>query len=48
MRDELEEEFGSAAFAPERDTESPTGALGLYQSLGFNVTDRAVSLVKRF
>ncbi|CAM5448121.1 putative acetyltransferase, GNAT [Streptomyces spiroverticillatus] len=30
------------------DAESPTGALGLYQSLGFTVTDRAVSLVKRF
>ncbi|WP_260478274.1 N-acetyltransferase [Nonomuraea sp. WAC 01424] len=24
------------------------GAVGLYQSLGFTVTDRAVSLVKRF
>ncbi|MFE4330502.1 GNAT family N-acetyltransferase [Streptomyces sp. NPDC056831] len=30
------------------DAESPTGALGLYQSLDFTVTDRAVSLVKRF
>ncbi|SCF61628.1 GNAT family N-acetyltransferase [Streptomyces sp. Ncost-T10-10d] len=30
------------------DAESPTGALGLYQSLGFTVTDRSVSLVKRF
>lgn len=30
------------------DAESPTGALGLYKSLGFTVTDRAVSLVKRF
>ncbi|MFC9618835.1 GNAT family N-acetyltransferase [Streptomyces sp. NPDC056930] len=30
------------------DAESPTGALGLYQSLAFNVTDRAVSLVKHF
>ncbi|MDK0518235.1 GNAT family N-acetyltransferase [Streptomyces sp. ML-6] len=30
------------------DADSPTGALGLYQSLGFTVTDRAVSLVKRF
>ncbi|MFE7638227.1 GNAT family N-acetyltransferase [Kitasatospora sp. NPDC057518] len=30
------------------DAESPTGALGLYQSLGFTVTDRAVTLAKRF
>nr|WP_237532423.1 GNAT family N-acetyltransferase [Streptomyces sp. SID8352] len=30
------------------DAESPTGALGLYQNLGFTITDRAVSLVKRF
>ncbi|MFF8717620.1 GNAT family N-acetyltransferase [Streptomyces sp. NPDC015184] len=30
------------------DAENPTGALGLYQSLGFTVTDRSVSLVKRF
>ncbi|MER7583915.1 GNAT family N-acetyltransferase [Kitasatospora sp. NPDC097691] len=30
------------------DAESPTGALGLYQSLGFTVVDRSVSLVKRF
>lgn len=30
------------------DADSPTGALGLYQSLGFTVTDRAVSLIKRF
>ncbi len=30
------------------DAESPTGALGLYQRLGFTVTDRSVSLVKRF
>ncbi|MEU7579895.1 GNAT family N-acetyltransferase [Streptomyces sp. NPDC041068] len=30
------------------DAESPTGALGLYQSLGFTVTDRSTSLVKRF
>ncbi|WTB59932.1 GNAT family N-acetyltransferase [Streptomyces sp. NBC_00825] len=30
------------------DAESPTGALGLYQSLGFTVTDRTVSLIKRF
>ncbi|MDK0524208.1 GNAT family N-acetyltransferase [Streptomyces sp. ML-6] len=30
------------------DAESPTGALGLYQSLGFTVNDRSVSLVKRF
>ncbi|WP_063767821.1 GNAT family N-acetyltransferase [Streptosporangium roseum] len=30
------------------DAESPTGALGLYRSLGFTVTDRSVSLVKRF
>lgn len=30
------------------DAESPTGALGLYQNLGFTVTDRSVSLVKRF
>ncbi|MEV0279551.1 N-acetyltransferase [Streptomyces sp. NPDC050610] len=30
------------------DAENPSGALGLYQSLGFTVGDRAVSLVKRF
>ncbi|MFD7499037.1 GNAT family N-acetyltransferase [Streptomyces sp. NPDC059832] len=30
------------------DADSPTGALGLYQSLGFTVTDRSISLVKRF
>ncbi|MFI6586187.1 GNAT family N-acetyltransferase [Embleya sp. NPDC050493] len=30
------------------DAESPTGALGLYQSLGFTVTDRSITLVKRF
>ncbi|MEU2672773.1 GNAT family N-acetyltransferase [Streptomyces sp. NPDC007164] len=30
------------------DAESPTGGLGLYQNLGFTVTDRSVSLVKRF
>ncbi|MFB9531714.1 hypothetical protein [Nonomuraea roseola] len=54
MRDELEEKFRSAAFAPERDAvidvdaESPTGTLGLYQGLDFTITDRAVSLVKRF
>ncbi|MEV4898024.1 GNAT family N-acetyltransferase [Nonomuraea sp. NPDC055795] len=30
------------------DADNPTGALGLYQSLGFTVSDRAVSLVKRF
>ncbi|MGC0421073.1 GNAT family N-acetyltransferase [Embleya sp. AB8] len=30
------------------DADSPTGALGLYQSLGFTITDRSVSLVKRF
>ncbi|MFF9072408.1 GNAT family N-acetyltransferase [Streptomyces sp. NPDC014872] len=30
------------------DSESPTGALGLYRSLGFTVSDRSISLVKRF
>ncbi|MBO0912820.1 MULTISPECIES: GNAT family N-acetyltransferase [Streptomyces] len=30
------------------DADSPTGALGLYQSLGFTVTDHTVSLIKRF
>lgn len=32
----------------EVDADSPTGALGLYQSFGFTVGDRSVSLVKRF
>ncbi|MFF9349305.1 GNAT family N-acetyltransferase [Streptomyces sp. NPDC014734] len=30
------------------DADSPTGALGLYQRLGFTATDRAMSLVKQF
>lgn len=30
------------------DADSPTGALGLYESLGFRLVSRSVSLVKRF
>ncbi|MFJ8746591.1 GNAT family N-acetyltransferase [Embleya sp. NPDC127516] len=32
----------------EVDADSPTGALGLYRSFGFTVTDRSMSFVKRF
>ncbi|MFI9629752.1 hypothetical protein [Streptomyces sp. NPDC052042] len=44
---------GTVAGLPRRrhrdvDAENPTGALGLYQSLGFTVAARSVSLVKRY